>query len=119
MSTELECELQLYDQFEHNQRLEETQKLRKLEKRNILASWAAMTKKQEVKAYYPVVVDEEEVWSTDVMKAVYCNCMQEIEHLRNTKSDEAFDARLNLVRRFCSSYNAFPDSPSGVQELQS
>jgi len=68
-----------------------------------------MTKKQGIKAYLPLVVDEEEVWSADVVKAIYCSCTQEIDRLRTTKSDEAFDARLNLVRGPLVSITSFPD----------
>jgi hypothetical protein len=98
MSNELEREIHLYAQFECEQRSQETQKLRELTQRNTLVAWATMTKKQNVKAYLPVVVDGEEVWSADIVKAVYCSCTQEIERLRWAKSDEAFDTRLNLVR---------------------
>jgi hypothetical protein len=78
--------------------LQETQNLLELKKHNSLAAWAAMTKKQNIKAYRAVAVDGEEVWSADVMRAVYCDAMQEIDHLCKVKSDEAFDLRLNLVR---------------------
>jgi hypothetical protein len=97
MSNELEREIQLYNQFECDQRSSETQKLRELSKRSSLAAWAAMTRKQKIKSYLPVVVDEEELWSSEVVKAVYCDCTWEIERLRQVKSDEAFDAKLNLV----------------------
>jgi len=98
MSNELEHELLLYDQFECEQRSQETQKLRDIIKLNTLVAWAAMTKKQQVKSYLTVVVDEEEVWLVDIVKAVYCSCMQEIEHLHVARSDEVFDVTLNLVR---------------------
>jgi hypothetical protein len=98
MSNELERELLLYDEFEREQRSQETQKLRELTKRNTLASWDAMTRKQKIKAYCAVVVDGEEVWSPDVVKAVYCSCTRELARLRQAKSDDAFDSRLNLVR---------------------
>jgi len=57
-----------------------------------------MTKKQQVKSYLAVVIDEEEEWLADIVKAVYCSCMQEIECLCMARSDEAFNATLNLVR---------------------
>jgi len=98
MSNELERELLLYDQFEHEQQSQETQKLHDIIKLNTLVAWATMTKKQQVKSYLAVVVDEEEVWSADIVKAVYCSCMQEIECLCVARSDEAFDMSLNLVR---------------------
>jgi len=98
MSNELEHELLLYDQFKHEQQSQETQKLRDIIKLNTLVTWATMMKKQQVKSYLTVVVDEEEVWSADIVKAVYCSCMQEIEHLHVARSDEAFDMSLNLVR---------------------
>ena len=98
MSNELKHELLLYDQFEHEQQLQETQKLCDIIKLNTLVAWAAMMKKQQVKSYLAVVVDEEEVWSADIMKAVYCSCTQEIECLRVVRSDEAFNMSLNLVR---------------------
>jgi hypothetical protein len=44
MSNELERELLSYDQFEREQRSQETQELLKLKKHNSLAAWAAMTK---------------------------------------------------------------------------
>ena len=102
MSTELEREIQLYEQFEREQRLQETQKLRELTKHNRLNTWATMTKKQQVKTYCAMVVDGEEVLSADVVEAVYCSCMQEIQRLCTAKSDEAFDMKLNLVRGFLS-----------------
>jgi len=98
MSNELEHELLLYDQFKREQRSQETQKLCDIIKLNTLVAWAAMTKKQQVKLYLTVVVDEEEVWLVDIVKAVYCSCMQEIEHLHVARSDEVFDVTLNLVR---------------------
>jgi len=98
MSNELECKLLLYNQFEHEQWSQETQKLCDIIKINMLVTWAAMMKKQQVKTYLAVVVEEEEVWSADIMKAVYCSCMQEIEHLYMVNSDEAFNMMLNLVR---------------------
>jgi len=98
MSNKLERELLLYDQFEREQQSQETQKLRDIVKLNTLVAWAAMTKKQQVKLYLAVVVDEEEVWSADIVKAVYCSCMQEIERLHVARSDEAFNVSLNLVR---------------------
>jgi len=98
MSNELERKLLLYDQFKREQWSQETQKLRDIIKLNTLVAWAAMTKKQQVKSYLAVVVDEEEVWSVDIVKAVYCSCMQEIECLHVVRSDEAFDVLLNLVR---------------------
>jgi len=99
MSNELEHKLLLYNQFECEQWSQETQKLCDIIKLNTLVTWAAMTKKQQVKLYLAVVVDEEEVWSADIVKAVYCSCTQEIEHLRVARSDEVFDVMLNLVRR--------------------
>ena len=98
MSNDLEREILLFDQFEREQRSQETQKLRELTEHNTRAAWAAMTKKQNIKAYRAMVVDGEEVWSVDVVKAVYCSSMQEIKRLHKAKSDEAFDAKLNLVR---------------------
>ena len=107
MSNELKRELQLYDQFEHEQRSEETQKLREFTKRQTLAAWAAMTKKQKIKAYHAIVVDKEEVWSADVVQAVYCSCTQELERLQVAKSNEAFDAKLKLVSIFAFSIVPF------------
>jgi len=98
MSNELEHKLLLYDQFEREQQSQETQKLHDIIKLNMLVTWATMTKKQQVKTYLAVVVNKEEVWSVDIMKAVYCSCTQEIECLHMAKSDEAFDTTLNLVR---------------------
>jgi hypothetical protein len=100
MSNELKRELLLYDQLEREQRSQETQKLLELKKHNSLAAWAAMTKKQKIKTYRAVVVDGEEVWSADVVRAVFCTSTQEIKRLREAKSDEAFDPKLNLVRGF-------------------
>jgi hypothetical protein len=100
MSNKLERELLLYDQFKHEQWSQETQKLFELKKHKSLAAWAAMTKKQEIKTYRAVVVDGEEVWSADVVRAVFCTSTQEIERLHEVKSDEAFDPKLNLVRGF-------------------
>lgn len=57
-----------------------------------------MTKKPKVEAYLAVVHGGKKVWSEDIVKAVYCSCTQEIDRLRTAKSDEAFDAKLNLVR---------------------
>jgi len=98
MSNKLKHEILLYNQFKHEQWSQETQKLHEIIKINMLVTWAAMTKKQQVNTYLAVVVDKEEVWSADVVKAMYCSCMQEIEHLYMAKSDEAFNATLNLVR---------------------
>jgi hypothetical protein len=36
----------------------------------------------------------------NVVRAVFCTSTQEIERLREAKSDEAFDLKLNLVRGF-------------------
>ena len=63
----------------------------------MLVAWATMTKKQKIKAYLTVVVDEK-VWSVDIVKVVYCSCLQEIKCLHMAKSDKAFDMTLNLVR---------------------
>jgi len=97
MSNKLECEIQIFDQFEHDQWSQETQKLFKFVKQNIHIAWAAMTKKQHIKSYLPIEDGGRVVWSVEVMEAVYCSCMQEIEHLHQEKSDEAFDPKLNLV----------------------
>ncbi|KIK02682.1 hypothetical protein K443DRAFT_5958 [Laccaria amethystina LaAM-08-1] len=52
----------------------------------MLAAWATMMQKENIKAYRAVVVDEE-VWSAEV-----------------AKSDEAFDLRLNLVCKGCDAW---------------
>jgi hypothetical protein len=76
MSNELERELLLYEQFEREQRSQETQNLLELKKHNSLAAWAAMTKKQNIKAYRAVAVDGEEVTSMyhfyDIIQASAC-----------------------------------------------
>jgi len=97
MSNELERKIQIFDQFERDQRSQETQKLLEFVKQNIQVAWAAMTKKQCVKSYLPIEDGGRVVWSAEVVEAVYCSCMQEIEHLCQEKSDEAFDPKLNLV----------------------
>jgi len=56
-----------------------------------------MMKKQCVKSYLPIKDGGRVVWSAEVMEAVYCSCTQEIEHLHQEKSNEAFDPKLNLV----------------------
>ena len=91
MSNELENELQLFDQFEHEQKTQEVSQLREFAYGNTLAAWDAMTKKQEVKVYHAMVDDDgEEVWSKEVVKALYCSCKKELERLCAAKSDEAF-----------------------------
>ena len=60
----------------------------------------AMTKTLKVKTYRAVVDGEDEVWSEDIVKAVYCSCTQEIDCLRAEKSNEVFDPKLNLVMGF-------------------
>jgi len=97
MSNELECEIQIFDQFERNQQSQETQKLLEFVKQNIQVAWAAMMKKQHVKSYLPIKDGGRVVWSAEVMEAVYCSCTQEIECLHQEKSDEVFDPKLNLV----------------------
>ena len=97
MSNELEREIQIFDQFECNQWSQETQKLLEFVKQNIQVAWAAMTKKQCIKSYLPIKDSGRVVWLAEVVEAVYCSCMQEIECLHQEKSDEAFDPKLNLV----------------------
>ncbi|KIJ91434.1 hypothetical protein K443DRAFT_14400 [Laccaria amethystina LaAM-08-1] len=63
-----------------------------------------MMKKQNIKTYRAVVVDEEEVWSGDVMRVVYCSVTQEIDRLHKAKSDEAFDLKLTLVCKNCDAW---------------
>jgi hypothetical protein len=118
MSNELERELLLYEQFEREQRSQETQNLLELKKHYSLAAWAAMTKKQNIKAYRAVAVDGEEVWSADVVRAVYCDATQEIDRLRKAKSDEAFDLRLNLVRGSSISSSCPVNFSLGVRGLR-
>lgn len=100
MRNELEREILLYDQYQREQRALEATKLREFTKRNALVAWDAMTKKLKVRAYRAVVDGEDEVWSEDIVKAVYCSCTQEIDRLRAEKSNEAFDPELNLVTGF-------------------
>jgi len=97
MSNKLECEIQIFDQFERDQQSQETQKLLEFIKQNIQVAWATMTKKQRIKSYLPIEDGGRVVWSVEVVEVVYCSCMQEIEHLHQEKSDEAFDPKLNLV----------------------
>jgi len=97
MSNKLECKIQIFDQFERDQWSQETQKLFEFVKQNIHVAWTTMTKKQHIKSYLPIEDGGRVVWLVEVMEAVYCSCMQEIEHLCEEKSDEAFDPKLNLV----------------------
>jgi len=97
MSNKLEHEIQIFDQFEHDQQSQETQKLLEFVKQNIQVAWATMMKKQCVKSYLPIEDGGRVVWLAEVMEGVYCSCMQEIECLHQEKSNEVFDHKLNLV----------------------
>ena len=112
MSNELERELALYDEFERNRRSQETQQLLEFSRRNTLAAWALMTKKQRVLSYRAIVEKGKEVWSSKVVEAVYCSCMQEMERLRTEKSDEAYAvdlvSEINFLD-FVGSIDIFPD----------
>jgi hypothetical protein len=118
MSNDLEREILLFDQFEREQRSQETQKLFEFTKHNTRVAWAAMTKKQNIKTYRAVMVDEEEIWSADVVRAVFCSATQEIDRLRKAKSDEAFDPKLNLVRGSSITSSCFSNSLLGMRALR-
>jgi preprotein translocase subunit SecD len=118
MSNNLEREILLFDQFKREQRSQETQKLFEFMKYNTRVAWAAMTKKQNIKTYCAVVVDEEEIWSADVVRVVFCSATQEIDRLRKAKSDEAFDLKLNLVRGSSITSSCFSNSLLGMRELR-
>jgi len=68
MSNKLECEIQIFDQFEHDQQSQETQKLLEFVKQNIQAAWAAMMKKQRVKSYLPIEDGGRVVWLVEVVR---------------------------------------------------
>jgi hypothetical protein len=86
-------------------------------KHNMLAAWATMMQKENIKAYRAVVVDEE-VWSAEVVRVVYCSGMQEIDCLCKAKSDEAFDLRLNLVRASSITSSCSANFLLGMQGLR-
>jgi hypothetical protein len=118
MSNNLERKILLFNQFKHEQRSQETQKLFEFTKYNMRVAWAAMTKKQNIKTYRAVVIDKEEIWSADIVRAVFCSATQEIDCLRKAKSDEAFNPNLNLVRGFSITSSCFFNSLLGMQELR-